>query len=196
MSEIWLSPDGPLLSSMRRQPTSQHDGGSHSRYSTIMKASFFQDVPFKAKLIGWGIIVIPLAALVILAVTFVRAEPFDQRLVWGCYIADNAPALDIREDAIYIVEPARRTFSYIAEPSKTSFQLNVRPALRLTREPAGHYKFSSTPGVGFFWPLLPAPGKNRDRVRHPSEYAGRIEVSATGGAVVYSRTNRVDACRG
>lgn len=161
-----------------------------------MAASLFRDVPLKAKLIGWGIIVIPLAVLAILAATLLRPEPFDQRLVWGCYVADNAPALDIRKDAIHVIEPARRTFSYIAEPSKTSYQLNVRPALKLTHQPNGHYKFSSTQGIGFFWPLLPAPGKNRDRVRHPTEYAGRIEVAATEGAVIYSRARKVDACRG
>ena len=160
-----------------------------------MPASLFKDVPLKAKVIGWGIIVIPLAVFAILAATFLRPEPFNQRLVWGCYVADNAPALDIRKDAIHVIEPARRTFSYIAEPSKTSFQLTVRPALLLTREPAGHYEFSSTRGIGFFWPLLPVPGKNRDRVRHPSEYAGRIEVAAAEGAVIYTRTSKVDACR-
>jgi len=161
-----------------------------------MAEPLFHDFPFKAKVLGWGIIVIPLAVLAILAATFLRPEPFDQQLVWGCYVADNAPALDIRKDAIHVIEPAHRTFSYTAEPSKTSYQLNVRPALLLTREPTGRYKFSSTRGIGFFWPLLPAPGKNRDRVRHQSEYSGRIEVAASEGAVIYSRTSKVGACRG
>lgn len=114
--------------------------------------------------------------------------------MWGCYVADGSPPLDIRRDTIYIIEPARRTFSYIAEPSKTSYQLNVRPALLLTREPTGRYEFSPTRGDGYFWPLLPTPGKNRDRVRHPGEYAGRIEIAADGGGVVYSRTSDVRAC--
>lgn len=159
-----------------------------------MPASFFQNVPLKAKIIGWAIIVIPIAALLLLAGIFARPEPIDQRLVWGCYVAFDAPPLDIRKDAIYIIEPARRTFSYIAEPSKTSYQLNVRPALLLKREPTGRYAFSPTRGFGFFWPLLPATGKNRDRVRHPQEYAGRIEVSADGAGIIYSRTNDAGAC--
>jgi len=159
-----------------------------------MATSLFQNVPLKAKVIGWGIIFIPFAALVLLGIMFLRPEPIDQRLVWGCYVADGSPPLDIRRDTIYIIEPARRTFSYIAEPSKTSYQLNVRPALLLTREPTGRYEFSPTRGDGYFWPLLPTPGKNRDRVRHPGEYAGRIEIAADGGGVVYSRTSDVRAC--
>ncbi|MBB5687682.1 hypothetical protein [Sphingobium boeckii] len=160
-----------------------------------MAASLFQDVPLKAKVVGWGIIFIPLVVLLLLAAIFLRPEPINQRLVWGCYVAANAPPLDIREDAIYIIEPARRKFSYIAEPSKTSYQLNVRPALLLKRMPTGHYQFLSTRGIGFFWPLLPAPGKNRDRMRHPEEYAGRIQIAADGGGVVYSRKSDADACR-
>jgi len=159
-----------------------------------MATSLFQNVPLKAKVIGWGIIFIPFAALVLLGIMFLRPEPIDQRLVWGCYVADSSPPLDIRRNTIYIIEPARRTFSYIAEPSKTSYQLNVRPALLLTREPTGRYEFSPTRGDGYFWPLLPTPGKNRDRVRHPGEYAGRIEIAADGGGVVYSRTSDVRAC--
>ena len=159
-----------------------------------MATSLFQNVPLKAKVIGWGIIFIPFAALVLLGIMFLRPEPIDQRLVWGCYVADGSPPLAIRRDTIYIIEPARRTFSYIAEPSKTSYQLNVRPALLLTREPTGRYEFSPTRGDGYFWPLLPTPGKNRDRVRHPGEYAGRIESGADGGGVVYSRTSDVRAC--
>jgi hypothetical protein len=160
-----------------------------------MAASLFKDVPLRAKLVGWGIIGIPLATLALLAAIFLRPEPIDQRLVWGCYVARDAPPLDVRKDAIYIIEPTRRTFSYIAEPSKTGYQLNVRPALLLERAPNGHYQFLSKQGIGFFWPLLPAPGKNRDRVRHPEEYAGRIEIAADGGGVVYARTSDADACR-
>lgn len=160
-----------------------------------MPASFFQNVPLKAKVIGWGIIVIPIAALLLLGAIFARPEPIDQRLVWGCYVAYDAPPLEIREDVINIIEPARRTFNYVAEPSKASYQLNVRPALRLKRHTTGRYAFSPSPGIGFFWPLLPAPGKNRDRVRHPKEYAGRIEVAADGAGVIYSRTSDVGACR-
>jgi hypothetical protein len=160
-----------------------------------MMASLFQDVPFKAKIIGWGIIVLPLATLALLAAIFLRPAAIDQRLMWGCYVAEDAPPLDIRSDAIHIIEPARRTFSYLAEPSKTSYQLNVRPALWLTREPNGRYAFSETRGVGFFWPLLPAPGRNRDRVRHPQEYAGRFAVAADGRTVIYGRTSDTRACR-
>lgn len=160
-----------------------------------MASSLFQDVPLKAKVIGWGGIFAPIATLAFLAAMFLRPEPINQTLVWGCYVAYDAPPLDIREDAIYIIEPARRTFSYVAEPSKSSYQLNVRPALLLKRDPKGRYEFALTRGIGFFWPLLPAPGKNRDRVRHPEEYAGRIEIAADGGGVVYSRASDSAACR-
>jgi hypothetical protein len=160
-----------------------------------MPTSLFRDVPLKAKVVGWAIIFIPLFALVFLGAMFLRPEPIAQRLVWGCYVADDAPPLDIRKDAIYIIEPARRSLSYVAEPSKTSYQLSVRPALLLTRELSGRYAFVPTRGDGFFWPLLPAPGKNRDRVRHPEEFAGLIRIAADVGGVVYSRTRDADACR-
>lgn len=159
-----------------------------------MAESLFQDVPLKAKVIGLGIIFIPLVALVLLSTIFLHPEPIARRSVWGCYVADNAPPLDIRKNAIYIIEPARRTLSYVAEPSKTSYQLSVRPALLLTREPSGRYAFYPTRGDGLFWPLLPAPGKNRDRVRHPEEFAGLIQIAADGGGVVYSRTENAEAC--
>lgn len=159
-----------------------------------MAASLFQDIPLKTKVIGWGIIFVPLAALALISAIFLRPEPIDQRLVWGCYVAHDAPPIDIRKDVIYIIEPARRTFSYTAEPSKTSYQLNVRPALLLEHAPTGQHQFLPARGIGFFWPLLPASRKNRDRVRHPEEYGGRIEIAAEGGGVVYARTSDANAC--
>lgn len=161
-----------------------------------MATSLFQDIPLKAKIIGWGIIFVPLAALVFAGAILLRPESIDQRLVWGCYVAHDAPPLDIREDAIYIVEPARRKFSYIAQPSKTSYELNVRPARALSPQPSRRYAFVDRRGDGYFWPLLPAEGKNRNRVRHPEEYAGRFEVYAADGArIIYERARASEACR-
>lgn len=101
----------------------------------------------------------------------------------------------IRHDAIHIIEPARRKFSYVAEASKTSYKLSVKPALALSRQPNGRYIFVDRQGIGYFWPLLPAGGKNRNRVRHPKEYAGQFEVAAIGNSVVYTRTSEPSSCR-
>lgn len=137
-----------------------------------------------------GAIAVPMLLVMILA----RPEPIARNSVLGCYTASHAPSLDVREDAIHIVEPARRTLSYVAEASKTSYQLNVRPALRLTPQSDGRYVFVQTHGIGYFWPLLPAAGKNRNRVRHPDEYAGQFEVAADGQRVVYTRVSVSGAC--
>lgn len=144
MAEMSWEADGRLLAAISRYLTLRRDDGGEPRHTALMAASLFHDTPLKAKVIGWGIIFIPFAALVLLGAIFLRPEAIEQRLVWGCYVARDAPPLDIREDAIYIIEPARRTFSYIAEPSKTSYQLNVRPALLLKREPTGRYAFAPT----------------------------------------------------
>lgn len=159
-----------------------------------MIASFFQDVPFKAKIIGFGIIFIPIVSLVLLGLIFVRAEPIDQRKVWGCYIADAAPPVDIREDAIYIIEPARRKFTYEIYRPRDSYLLRVSPALRLERQAGGRYAFSERRGVGYFWSLRPEIGVNSGKVREAKDYAGRIELEADDATIIYSRVSNNSAC--
>lgn len=138
----------------------------------------------------------PLLLLAVGAMLFLRPEPIKAEAVFGCYTAPKAPALVIGPDAIHIVEPAPRKFNYVAEPSKTSYQLSVQPAWQLTSVTGGGYAFAPSQGTGFFWPLLPLAGKNRDRVRHPSEYAGRFSMFAADGTqVIYTRTDDPAACR-
>lgn len=156
---------------------------------------FFSGMSFKAKLAGWSMIGGAMVVPFLLMATIERSEPMARSLVYGCYVASHAPALLIRDDAVHIIEPARRKFSYVAERSKISYQLNVRPALALSPQPDGSYIFVERVGVGYFWSLLPVGGKNRNRVRHPEEYGGRFEVAAIGPPIVYTRTTDPSACR-
>ncbi|WP_143074977.1 hypothetical protein [Sphingobium sp. AP50] len=156
---------------------------------------FFSGMSFRAQLAGWSMIAAAMIVPMFLMVVLGRSEPIDRISVYGCYAAPNAPALLIRDDAIHIIEPAKRKFSYVAGASKTSYQLSVKPALALSRQPDGRYIFVDRDGVGYFWPLLPANGKNRNRVRHPEEYAGQFKVAAIGGTVLYTRTAEPHACR-
>ena len=140
-----------------------------------------------------------MVAPLLFMVTCSKSEPISRVSVQGCYTAPNAPALLIAEDAIHIIEPARRKFKYVAEASKTSYQLSVEPALGLALQPDGRFQFVQDVGVGYFWPLLPANGKNRNRVRHPEEYAGKFKMSAFANNgfqdVIYTRTSVADVCR-
>lgn len=161
-----------------------------------MSTSFFDGVPRKVRI---AVIAMTLGAVAIplwFVAVFGGAEPFPRKSVLGCYTAINAPALLIKRDAIHIVEPSRRTFAFVAEPSKVSYRLNVRPALQLSRQSDGTYEFVETNGIGFFWSLLPIKGKNRDRIRHPDEYAGRFRVHASDGTeFIYSREPTAAHCR-
>lgn len=157
---------------------------------------FFSDMSFKAKLAGWSMIGAAMVIPFLLMATIGRSEPMAGSLVYGCYVAPNAPALLVRDDAVHIIEPARRKFSYVTERSKTSYDLNVRPALALSLQPDGSYIFVDQVGVGYFWSLLPAGGKNRNRVRHPEEYGGQFEVATAGvgPSIIYTRTTDHSAC--
>lgn len=136
----------------------------------------------------------PLIALVVAALLFLRPEPIDQAVVFGCYSANHAPNLSVGAKVIRIVEPDRRALRYVAEPSKEGYDLQVEPALALSPEGDGRLAFKETVGIGFFWPLLPAGARNDLRLKHPSEYGGRFRMYATdGGEVTYSRISRV-AC--
>jgi hypothetical protein len=144
-------------------------------------------------LLGWSIIGVPLAALVVLGMIFLRPEPISRQLVMGCYVAGRAPDLAIKSDRIAILDESGRFFTYIAEPYKAGYHLTVQPALGLRREATGGYSFVQTRGIGFFWELLPkAPAK---RMRAPDQYSGRFEIIADDGtSVVYERSNSSDHC--
>ena len=162
----------------------------------IVISDFLNGVPWRARFGGFAMIFGAVAVPLVFITSFVEAEPFPREFVFGCYTSDNAPALLIKSDAIHIMEAQRRTFTYVVEPSKVSYQLNVRPALQLSPSPNGTYEFVETRGIGFFWSLLPANGKNRDRIRHPDEFAGRFDLYATDGSkFIYSRETPVAACR-
>lgn len=136
----------------------------------------------------------PLVALFVAGLLFLRPEPIDQALVYGCYSAAHAPNLSVGPTVIRIIQPDRRALRYVAEPSKTSYELKVEPALALSAQADGTLAFTDAVGTGFFWPLLPADARNGDRLAHPSEYGGRFSMYATNGEeVIYSRVSRT-AC--
>lgn len=136
----------------------------------------------------------PLVALFVAGLLFLRPEPIDQAVVFGCYSADHAPNLSVGAKIIRIAEPDRRTLRYVAEPSKDGYDLQVEPALALSPEGDGKLVFKETVGSGFFWQLLPAGERSGLRLEHPSEYGGRFRMYATNGKeVTYSRISRV-AC--
>ena len=172
------------------------DDGRSPWHLAAMVASLFQDVPFKAKAIGWGIIVIPLATLALLGAMFLRPQPIDQRLVWGCYVSDNAPALVVEAGKILILDGQGRSLSYIAEPYKAGFRLTVQPALRLRPSAEGRYHFEQGPGIGYFWPLLAADSDNPREVRIPGDFGGRLSlIAADGTPIIYVRSSDRDGCR-
>lgn len=160
-----------------------------------MRSGLFDDVPFKAQVIGWSIIGVPLATLAVLGFVFLRPDPIDKQLVEGCYVADGSPSLDIQRDLIRIIGDAQHSFRYEAEPFKEGYHLVVRPALNLAPLPSGGYAFQQERGIGYFWSLLPRTGDRTRDVRKPTDYGGRFQVIARDGqTVIYTRTDRRNAC--
>lgn len=161
-----------------------------------MAASLFQDVPLRAKVIGWGIIVIPLATLALLGAIFLHPDPIDQRLVWGCYTADNAPDLAVQADTIRILDGTHRTLSYVAEPYKEGYRLTVRPALQLKPSSDGRFMFVQSTGTGYYWPLLTRGSDNPRKVRSPNDFGGRFSlITADGTRAIYLRSGDRERCR-
>lgn len=159
-----------------------------------MAASLFADVPFKAKIIGWGIIVIPLATLALLGAIFLRPVPIEQRLVWGCYTAHDAPSLLVEDGTIRIIDGARRSMSYVAEPYKEGYRLTVRPALILKASGDGSDRFEQGRGTGYFWPLLSKNSDNPRKMRTPKDFGGRINIAAEGRSTIYVRSKDGKSC--
>ena len=161
-----------------------------------MQEGFFEGVRLKDKLIGWSIIAVPFFALLALGFVFLRPNPIAPEAVMGCYVAEGSPSLDVQRGSIRIGEPERRTFSYIAEPNKIGYRLTVAPAISLRPAGGGRYAFvQDRRGIGYFWNLLPKVSDDRQKMRVPEDYGGRFQIIATDGiAVIYSRTDRTEAC--
>jgi len=154
-----------------------------------MAFSVSGDAPLKDKIIGWGIIGIPLATLFLLGFIFLRSDPIDQRVVWGCYIASGAPKLDVRSNTIRIADGSGRSLRYVAEPYKDGYRLTVRPALLLRPTPRGAYGFEQAQGIGYFWPLLTAGSDNPRKMRSQKDFGGRIAlIAADGTPIIYVRS--------
>ncbi|NLR71351.1 hypothetical protein HGI47_10755 [Novosphingobium sp. ERN07] len=126
---------------------------------------------------------------------FAQNEPFERSQVVGCYVAPQAPSLEIGLNEIRVIELEQRKLNYEPQPSKTSYVLNVRPALQLKPTANGQYTFEQVRGIGYFWSLLPEDGVNRNRIRHPDEYSGRFEIHASDGKrLVYVRQTTSRLC--
>lgn len=159
-----------------------------------MAASPFADVPFKAKIIGGAIIAVPLATLALLGAVFLRPTPIEQRLIWGCYTASNAPPISVEEGTIRIIDGTDRSLSYIAEPYKEGYRLTVRPALILKASTAGRYSFEYGRGIGYYWPLLSETSDNPRKVREPKDFGGRMDIAAEGRSAIYVRSKDGKSC--
>jgi hypothetical protein len=155
---------------------------------------FFRAIPLRSKIIGGGIIMLPLATLFAFGAFFLQPDPLDQRVVWGCYVLDGAPPLLIEADAIRIFDGTGRSLSYIAEPYKEGYRLSVRPALQLQLVATKRYEFRQARGIGYFWPLLTAYSDDPRRLRSPENFGGRVSVAANGTSAVYVRSGDSQRC--
>lgn len=160
---------------------------------TTSRDGFFEGARARDMVIGWGIIGVPLAMLIVLGAIALKPDPISRQQVLGCYTAAGAPTLRIRPDAIYIVYDRQRSFNYVAEPYKAGYHLAVAPALGLHPTSPGRYVFAQDRGVGYFWELLPKSGASR--MRAPGDYSGSFEIIAADGAsIVYSRARGESGC--
>ena len=156
---------------------------------------FFDHIGRRDLAIGAGVILAPLAVLVILGVVFLQPQPMTAETVMGCYTAKGAPPLVIEGDRIRIAEPEARTFQYAAQPDKTGYRLAVSPALSLEPSGAGQYAFVQQKGVGYFWTLLPEIRSSYRKLRDPEDYGGRFEIVARDGvSVIYERSDTPERC--
>lgn len=159
-----------------------------------MKGSIFDGVAFRDLAIAGGIIFIPFATLVILAAIFMRAEPIDQREIWGCYVADGAPALSVEAGKIHILDGTHRSLSYVADYKRT-YGLTVQPALQLSSSTDNQYSFINGRGIGFFWQLLAAGSDNPRSLSSPHDFGGRIRLVTTESTtVIYVRSADGSPC--
>lgn len=165
---------------------------------SIFSDGMFDRVPAKDKLIGVGIIAIPIATLVLLAILFLKPIPINATSVAGCYEADGAPALEVQKDIIRIAEPAHPILKYVPEPAKLGYRLSVSPAFSLRPTGTGKYNFvADERGIGYFWPLLAKQSDDPANLRDPKDYSGRFQVIARDGTTItYHRSTSPNGCAG
>jgi hypothetical protein len=158
--------------------------------------AFFAGVPLRIKLIGWGILLGPLAILVVLARIYLRPEPISPELVYGCYTAQNAPWLKVEPDRIRVGDAERHSFTYVVEPAKEGYRISVAPAMALNPRSDGQYEFQLERGIGYFWPLLLASSDVPRDLRTPKDFGGRFSVIARDGRdFLYVRSSQADPCQ-
>lgn len=155
---------------------------------------FFSGTRFRDSVFGWSIIFGPILISAILLKLFYKPEPIEPHYVFGCYVAESAPALNITREAILVDQPNRPSFSYSVKAAKQGYYLDVSPAMALTPAGDGHYVFQ--PALNqTYWPLLPPGYEQPARLRHLSDYRGRLNVYSRDGArFIYSRINSSKAC--
>lgn len=156
----------------------------------------FDDVPLRARLIGWGILMGPLLLLVVLGMQLLRPAPMPRKAVLGCYRNSDAPWLRVEETKILIGDDTGRFFRFVAEPAKTGYRLAVQPAMTLHLGSDGLYHFESRRGVGYFWSLLTASSDRPRAMRSPDDFGGRFSLTADDGSErIYVRAPSLAACR-
>jgi hypothetical protein len=159
--------------------------------------SVFGQIPVRAWLTGWGIMLIPFLVVVLLIMLVTRREPMANALVVGCYAARQASAPWL------LVEPARirvggeqgRSFTYAVETSQFGYYLSVSPALALKAQADGSHAFINQRGIGYMWRLLPNSSDPAD-LRNPEDYSGRFLVPVLDNRLLeYVRTENAHTCQ-
>ncbi|RYF16314.1 MAG: hypothetical protein EOO77_12570 [Oxalobacteraceae bacterium] len=147
---------------------------------------FLEGASMRDIFLGWSIIGIPLATLLILGITLLKPDPISRQAVLGCYAARRAPLLWVRPDMIYVDHAKQGTFTYEAEPYKSGYHLSVAPALGLHPTANGKYRFTAEHGIGYFWELLPKG--SAANMREPGDYSGSFMIIARDGTpITYKR---------
>lgn len=157
--------------------------------------AFFGTIPWKDRLMGWSIIAVPLATLVILGALFLRPEPFDQTAVHGCYRAPSAPALDVRAGVIKVGQADGATLRYRLEAGKRGWHLTVEPALAPSPNSDGSYVFAQQRGIGYFWELLGNTASDPKVLRHPADFRGMLSMYASDGTLIVYQRSSTGPCR-
>jgi hypothetical protein len=167
------------------------DGGRR----ILISPWFFNKASPKDRAIAWGILVIPLFTLFILGMMLLRREPMEQRIIWGCYVADGAPALKVERDFIRILDGSGRSLRYSVMPQKDGYSMLVEPALMLVPAAEGRLEFRADQGTGYFWALLPKASNYGRRMRSPDDFGGGFVLVTQGNDnVVYVRTIIGSSC--
>ena len=164
----------------------------------IFESGMFDHVRTKDKLIGIGILMGPLIALLAAGAIFLAPEPFDRKLLWGCYTADRAPSLEITQANIRVFQNEVPPFVYTAEPSKTGYRMVVQTPFELAKGNNGIYDFRQAFGVpSYDWTLLAIKkGDLKREFRQPREFSGLIQVASRDyETIIYARDATGSHCQ-